>query len=389
MKDIEIIELSKHLKERSYHLAKEALPKLRQNDKPATPYNYKKFYEESESGDDKKERDLYESMQEEEILEKESIKNLLEKYFFGIFKGKYDDLLLKLLYETKKTKSTIELFEKTAAIVQALFSVSHTQNSLNDLTERSVSLKNFTTGLHLDMTKTASRLEEGVKMKKIEHEFAKDIGEQLSETVEKSKQVEAEFSKKEKELMKILQLQQQAFEESVEELQKKLEETQRIVYTDALTGIYNRRAFDEEIAKELKLSLEKNRPCALAIIDIDDFKKINDTFGHQIGDHALTHIARMVKGSIKNSDFLARYGGEEFVVIFPNTRYPNALSAAENIRKNIEEENFTVRGQPVRITVSIGVSEVARHRIEDVRDMVHYADKALYECKATGKNKVR
>lgn len=389
MKDLEFSALEKHLKDRSYNLAKEALPKLRQNDKPATPYNYKKFYEESESKEDKKERDLYESMKEEEILEKEFIKNLLEKYFYGIFKGKYDDILLKLLYETKKTKNTTELFEKTATIVQALFGVSQTQNSLDDLTERSVSLKNFTSDLNQGMNKTTARLEEGVKLNKIDQGFAQDIGERLSETIEKSRQVEEEFTKKEKELNTVLELQKQAFAESIEELQKKLKETQRIVYTDALTGVYNRRAFDERIARELRSSLDKNKPCGLAILDIDDFKKINDTFGHQIGDHALTHIAQIVQNSIKHSDFLARYGGEEFVVIFPNTSYPNALSAAENIRKNIEEEEFTVRGKPLKVTVSIGVSEVARHRVEEVRDMVHFADKALYECKASGKNKVR
>jgi len=389
MKKAEIIELEKRLKDRSYELAKEALPKLRDNAKPATPYNYKKFYEEGETHEDRKVRDLYESVLEEEVIEKEYIQKLIEKYFYGIFKDKYDDVLLKVLCKSKKAHNTQELFENTSAIVRALINVTNTQNTLTSISERNASLKSFTSDIIQDMKQTTSQLQEGVASKKIEADFAKNMEGHLSTTVEKSKRMEHEHLKKEEELVQLLHFQKQAFDESIEKLQEKLKETEKAVYTDALTGVNNRRAFDERIQEELNRGLKGYRPCAVAMIDIDDFKKINDTHGHQIGDHALVHIANIVLNSIKHSDFLARYGGEEFVVIFPNTRYANALPAAENIRRSVEEEEFTVRGEPLKITISIGVSEIQKHNVDSVRDLVHFADKALYEAKRLGKNKVR
>lgn len=389
MKKEEIVALEKQLTDRSYELAKVALPKLRESAKPATPYNYKKYYEEGESREDRKVRDLYESVLEEEVLEKESIQKLIEKYFYGIFKDKYDDVLLKVLYKHKRTHNTQELFEHTSAIVRALINVTNTQNTLTSISERNVSLKNFTSDIIQDIHQTASRLKEGVESRKIEADFAKNMEGHLTTTVEKSKRMEYEHNKKEEELVQLLHFQKKAFDESIEKLQEKLKETERAVYTDALTGVNNRRAFDERILEEMNKSLNGPKPCAMLLIDIDDFKKINDTHGHQIGDHALVHIANIIHNSIKHSDFLARYGGEEFAVIFPNTRYANALPAAENIRRSVEEEEFTVRGEPLKITISIGVSEIQKHNVDTVRDLVHFADKALYEAKRLGKNKVR
>lgn len=152
---------------------------------------------------------------------------------------------------------------------------------------------------------------------------------------------------------------------------------------DGLTSLYLRNIFDIYLNKSIENAKRQNTNLSLLMIDIDDFKNVNDTFGHQKGDEVLSKIGYIINESVRETDFACRYGGEELTVIMPNTSSSNAFIIAERIRETIEKENFT----EFFVTVSIGISEIDKN-INTSIQIIKYADNALYEAKHTGKNKV-
>ncbi|MGC8482264.1 MAG: diguanylate cyclase [Thermodesulfobium sp.] len=152
---------------------------------------------------------------------------------------------------------------------------------------------------------------------------------------------------------------------------------------DPLTGIYNKRKFQEICDQSISESDRYKKELSFIFFDIDNFKKVNDTFGHDIGDVVLKEIANIVKREIRKSDYFARWGGEEFILILPETNINSALAVAEKIRKSIEVYEFPVVG---RVTVSIGVT--SRKFSEDYSDLFKRLDDAVYRAKSLGKNTV-
>ncbi|MGC8813451.1 GGDEF domain-containing protein [Dictyoglomus sp.] len=163
-------------------------------------------------------------------------------------------------------------------------------------------------------------------------------------------------------------------------LNRKLEE---LSIKDDLTGLYNRRKMDQELEKCLYIWERYNRPFSIIIIDIDDFKKINDTYGHLIGDMVLEKISKIIRENIRKSDIASRWGGEEFLILLPETNLQNATLVAEAFRRKIEEANF---GIDEKITVSVGVANIENN--ESIDSLIQRADKNLYKAKEYGKNKV-
>jgi len=157
--------------------------------------------------------------------------------------------------------------------------------------------------------------------------------------------------------------------------------------TDHLTGLYNQRYFYDRMSDEINRAQRKARNLSLLIIDVDDFKKYNDSYGHLNGDKALAKVARIISDSCRESDVAARYGGEEFVVILPDADKEGAIEVADRILEGVRKESFTgSENRPqVGLTVSIGVSSYPRHGIE-ATEVIERADKALYRAKALGKN---
>lgn len=170
---------------------------------------------------------------------------------------------------------------------------------------------------------------------------------------------------------------------------KLMDITRRAAMTDALTGAYNRRFFDEMLKQQIALAKRRNESLGLVIADLDYFKKVNDTYGHIVGDQVLQQISRIMKNSIRSSDVLARYGGEEFVIIMPSIDSTNALKKAEGIRRHIESVRFNVDtfGRSIQITISIGVASFPEHGAE-YDTLVAAADSALYKAKKRGRNRV-
>lgn len=172
----------------------------------------------------------------------------------------------------------------------------------------------------------------------------------------------------------------------VESLKKQMEKVKQEIIIDPLTRTYNRRAYDEKIKQEMMGFQRYGRPTALAIVDIDHFKLVNDTYGHRTGDGVLRILSDVMKKEIREIDVLARYGGEEFALILPHTPYQQALEVAERIRKKVEVSRFTYKGKPFSVTVSIGVGTLKEN--DTLESYVERVDQALYRGKNGGRNRV-
>lgn len=166
-------------------------------------------------------------------------------------------------------------------------------------------------------------------------------------------------------------------------LQEQMQEAQIFASHDGLTGLYNRRSFEKLFKKEMHRSNRYSYPLSVALFDIDDFKKINDDYGHIVGDEVLIGISILVSKIIRDSDIIARWGGEEFIIIFPESDLSTTKEKAENIRAAIANEIFP---SSVRVTCSFGVTAYLK---QDTADSLFIrCDDALYQAKANGKNNV-
>ena len=158
--------------------------------------------------------------------------------------------------------------------------------------------------------------------------------------------------------------------------------------TDALTGINNRGALNAQAVELFNKSRMLDAPLSIMVLDIDFFKKINDSYGHPGGDYILKELTRMIRESqIRGNDFFARYGGEEFCILFLGSPFKTVQEIAERIRKTVSEHQFTFNGTKIPVTVSVGLSTI----LKDDRgwnDIFERADKALYNSKNSGRNRV-
>lgn len=160
----------------------------------------------------------------------------------------------------------------------------------------------------------------------------------------------------------------------------------RTAYKDPLTGAKNRAAFECTMGRELSLARRQGAPLSLCVLDIDHFKRINDSYGHACGDVALRAVADCVANTIRSSDILFRYGGEEFVILLNNTALQGAFQLAERIRQALENLNSVYQGQPLKLTASIGVATLQKD--DDEYTLFKRADAALYKAKEEGRNRV-
>ena len=177
------------------------------------------------------------------------------------------------------------------------------------------------------------------------------------------------------------------------DLQKELMESNRrlelLSITDGLTKLHNHRHFQDELARAFEESARYVRPLSLAIVDLDFFKKVNDTYGHAIGDEVLKIISKIFQESIRTTDLAARYGGEEFALMLPETHISDAINFAEKIRGIVESTAIETQSGSIAVTVSVGVATVPHPRIHSPKELIVAADKALYRAKKNGRNQVQ
>ena len=161
-----------------------------------------------------------------------------------------------------------------------------------------------------------------------------------------------------------------------------------IALYDTLTNLYNRRYFEERLGLVAQKSFYEGTALSLVMIDIDHFKKINDTFGHTEGDKVLREVSSLLKASVRKKDTVARYGGEEFILILPEAGTEESSMIAERIRRLVESTPFEVSRARINLTISLGISNFPSHRARSKEELVKMADQALYDAKRGGRNRV-
>jgi len=176
---------------------------------------------------------------------------------------------------------------------------------------------------------------------------------------------------------------------AVGDLLQAYQRSQRRVFTDALTDLHNRGSFDHQFTVEVERSRRSGLPLALLFADLDHFKRVNDTYGHDAGDLLLQHVARLFVSHLRLIDYVFRWGGEEFAVLLPATDREEALYTAERLRSVVGTTPCQLTdGRALTVTVSIGVA-IFPHSASKGRDLVRAADQALYQAKEAGRNRVQ
>jgi diguanylate cyclase (GGDEF)-like protein len=197
----------------------------------------------------------------------------------------------------------------------------------------------------------------------------------------------AELEARVRSLLRIKNLQEQV-EGQKRELEQLNERLLRISQTDGLTGLFNRRHVEQELGHMFDHSVRLGELLAVLMVDLDKFKSVNDTYGHQAGDEVLRQMSELLTKAVREIDRVGRYGGEEFMILLPGTSPDEAVTFGERARQAIEAHTFTFPGGEIHRTASFGVASFPHTRIHGCDDLVRAADDALYVAKETGRNRV-
>lgn len=326
-------------------LLREALPLMARHRVPPTPRNYYVWYE-------------YVEGENQELVQE--INSLIEQKR-PFTESLNDELFLKFVANIEEKETLGKASAKASQLVAEIFKV------VNDIVQE-------THDYGGEVDKYVSSLSEKVEHEEIK-EIVKDIISGAQAFRDRTQTISTKIDESKKE---------------IEILRRNLEKVKRETEIDFLTGIANRKAFDKLMQRLPKEADNSKEVFCLLMIDIDHFKKYNDTYGHQIGDEVLKIVAHSMEQLVKGKDYVARYGGEEFAVVLPETPLSGALKVAENIRQAIASQELRRRdtGETCgTVTVSIGVA-CYRPEEDSVERLIQRADDALYLSKQGGRNKV-
>jgi diguanylate cyclase len=217
---------------------------------------------------------------------------------------------------------------------------------------------------------------------------AKDIGALntiLHDVMHDTKAAQIEALRSRDDMMVARQQVQEA-EARIQELETQLEQLSELVREDQLTGSLNRRGLEDVFEREMARCERRKSPLCISMLDLDDFKRLNDTYGHAAGDEALIHLVRVIKETLRALDVIARFGGEEFLIVLPDTSLEDAVKTVTRVQRELTKQIFMYNQQRLLITFSAGVA--LRQPGEDATTLIKRADEALYEAKKAGKNRV-
>ena len=176
--------------------------------------------------------------------------------------------------------------------------------------------------------------------------------------------------------------------QELQRLREENKELSSLVRLDDLTGLFNFRYFNQAVELEMERSRRSDQPTVLIMMDLDYFKEVNDLHGHEIGNYALAHIAKIIRNSIRRLDTPCRYGGEEFAIILPDTPLSAGVLFANRLRLQIENAHIEIQGSDVRLTASFGVDVYRKEDKRELSDFIERADGMLYAAKTKGRNQV-
>jgi len=289
-----------------------------------------------------------------------------------------------IIEDVKQERSTAKIFlstlSETLATVQASVSstieINSTSNAKHDK-------------INKELHDKINEMSAGIKDANSLTDMKVDVNDKLlniAKTLEKKTKLEEEQRKKLEKKLTQMSSQVQQLELQSQSFEKRIQEQQAKSLQDALTKLGNRAAFDEHFAKEIVRFHHKKFNLAISVVDLDDFKRINDTYGHTAGDKTLQVIANTLKKIIGDDAFIGRYGGEEFVLVFSDMDKVTVVNKLNILRKKVASLPFTFKNNRVSITLSIGVSLVQQD--DNVHSAFERADDALYQAKKSGKNRV-
>lgn len=270
-----------------------------------------------------------------------------------------------------------ELYERFCDVSRHLGALQQTGAELDHAVERVVKVIAAATGNTESFNKTlgdfSSQLDGGMTTERVRTIVANLLVE-TQQVAEKSRALEDRLSRASGE---------------VAELRQNLEIVRREALTDSLTGIPNRKLFESRLREAARNAVESGEPLALLMLDIDHFKRFNDTYGHQLGDQVLRLVAKTLADGVKGRDTPARFGGEEFVIVLPQTRLENAVTLAEQIRRTMVRHKVVRKdtGQEYGV-IALSVGASLYRPGEDLAELIRRADAALYHAKHTGRNRV-
>ncbi|MDX1474936.1 MAG: diguanylate cyclase [Reinekea sp.] len=271
----------------------------------------------------------------------------------------------------------IDLMDKIISLDQHLSEFQ--QDEVNAYTQRrqiGETVEAEMNGLRLDV-------EDATELSHLRQSVSKRL-ENLNQHINHAHQADIERSLKAQEQIGQLNQRLQAMEEEAETLRAVINQAQEQATKDALTGIWNRQALNDMLEREYLRWQRYQNPLTIVFWDVDNFKAVNDRFGHSAGDVVLKTIAQIFSKSVRKTDFIARFGGEEFVGLFPETDLDDALVLTNKIRQIVEKTNFRYQGTPVPITASCGLAMFEGD--DSIDDVFNRADKALYAAKNSGRN---
>ena len=253
---------------------------------------------------------------------------------------------------------------------------------------RSVSNRREVFKTHLALSEAYERagdLEKALENYKAFHLARTEVFDEAARATTHLLKVETELSKErfEREIWRLRNVELAA---ALERLEEQARQLVRLSVRDGLTGVFNRRHLDEQLPAELQRARRSGQPISVAMIDLDNFKRINDSVGHSVGDRALQAVADVITGLLRQSDILARYGGEEFAIVFSDTNEEAAAAACERIRAAIEARDWTDVSPSLGLTASFGVAQA--NATCDAGTLLDEADARLYAAKAAGRNRV-
>lgn len=269
------------------------------------------------------------------------------------------------------------IFKQTEAKGRAWEAQQQMQHLLATFVDRLSQMTETSSAYHGKIEHCARQIEQA---KTIE-----ELGPVLREAIDATRAMARDTVQSRDELQAMRAKTQQA-EEVISKLHYELDRVSAMARHDALTGVLNRRGLDEAMQRELSTARRKGRPLCLALLDLDNFKRLNDQLGHEAGDKALLHLAEVARAAIRPQDSLARYGGEEFVIVLPDTALADGIAILTRLQRELSTRYFLNNQEKVLITFSAGVAQVGEE--ETMAQALKRADAAMYLAKRTGKNRV-
>ena len=288
----------------------------------------------------------------------------------------------KLLFAQREDASAL-----VAEVVSRLSEAEgHLRTSANQALEIHKAGENFSETMRSQIQDLGSSVQSGQGLEDLKLLVLERLS-QFTDTVQVYRHTEASHLRSVSKELDQLRRQFQEAQAQLRRMERENRDLAAKVRIDPLTGAYNRVALEERLAEEVARFQRYQRPFCILLIDLDHFKRINDSYGHPVGDTCLREVVSRLKQRLRASDLLARYGGEEFVVVLPETSIKDAWLAAEQLRKAIAETEFTLRGKRLPLTVSVGLSQ-ALAADQGYLPLLSRADEAMYAAKRGGRNQV-